>query len=251
MIGIIGYGMVGKAVEYGFLKTQCLISDPKYNNNSIADICLADPDAIFVCVPTPSDNSNYTLLRSVLDEIVAQNYNGLIVVKSTVLPEYIESYPNVLYNPEFLSRATSKQDFVNPPFVIIGGARAAELLKLYQRYSNVDTKKTFLTDIRTASLAKYTMNCFYAVKVTYMNHIYDVAQKMNVDYRELTSIVSQHPWMGTNHFQVPGPDGERGFGGPCLPKDLMAFYMHYENPLLFETLAANVLYRKEDLLNDH
>jgi nucleotide sugar dehydrogenase len=243
MIGIIGLGMVGKAVRYGFSNVYVAYSDPKYNLVSINDLCRQCDEAIFVCVPTPTDDSNYSLLKSVLDEIKQYNYTGLVVVKSTVLPHHLEGY-DVLYNPEFLSRATANQDFVNPPMVIIGGDRAEELLELYKKYSSVKLDNVFLTDIKTASLAKYMMNSFYALKVTYMNQMYDVAEKLGVEWTEVTDILATHPWMGSHHFQVPGPDGQRGFGGPCLPKDTEALTKEFEIPLLDIVLLLNKVYRR-------
>lgn len=242
MIGIIGYGMVGKAVAKGFDKTAILISDPAYNDLSIAYMCSKNPEAIFVCVPTPTDDTNYGVLKGVLLEIMTSGYKGLTVVKSTVLPQHLVGF-DVLYNPEFLSRATAEQDFVNPPMVIIGGDRGNELLQVYRKYSRVNINKTFLTDIKTACLAKYMMNSFYATKITFMNQMYDVAQTMGVDFAEVGNILQQHPWMGTHHFQVPGPDGSRGFGGPCLPKDTEALVKEYDIEILKTVLELNDKYR--------
>jgi nucleotide sugar dehydrogenase len=243
MIGIIGYGFVGKAVEYGFRKVKCIISDPKYNDITIKNVCDKKPKVIFVCVPTPTDDTNYSCLISVLEEIKKHNYKGIICVKSTILPDYIEDY-DIVYNPEFLSRQTFKKDFVRPKMLVIGGKKSKKLLTIYKKYSCVKTKKVFLTDIRTASLLKYTMNCFYSLKITYMNAIFDIANKLEIDYNNLINILAQHPWMGTNHFQVPGPDGQRGFGGPCFPKDLEAFAKKYNVKLLNEVLNLNLKYRK-------
>jgi UDPglucose 6-dehydrogenase len=242
MIGIIGYGMVGKAVEYGFSKTTCVISDPQYNTISIKDVVAANPDAIFVCVPTPTDDTNYAVLKRVLTDIKNEQYSGITVVKSTILPQYLEVF-DVVYNPEFLSRATSLEDFVNPPMVLIGGKRANELVAVYKQYSTVDLSKVFITDIATASMVKYTMNSFYALKVTFMNQMFDVAQEVGVDWNNVANILLEHPWMGSHHFQVPGPDGQRGFGGPCLPKDTKALASAYELPLLNTVIELNNKYR--------
>lgn len=242
MIGIIGLGMVGRAVKSGFT-CHAFVSDPKYNTVSIEDICRLDPDAIFVCVPTPTDDTRYELLRSVLQRIRATNYQGLVVVKSTVLPQYIEEF-DVIYNPEFLSRATAYEDFIKPPFVLIGGNRANELVELYKRESEVDTSRVFITDLKTASLAKYAMNSFYATKLTLMNSLYDVSKELGVDWNKVSFILASHPWMGTHHFEVPGPDGERGFGGPCLPKDTEALANEYDIELLKTVLSINKGYRQ-------
>ena len=244
MIGIIGYGMVGKAVAYGFKNTQVVVSDPAYGMADVVDIVQANPEAIFVCVPTPTDNDKYSLLLGILKDIKQAGYTGLVVVKSTILPQYLEDF-DVLYNPEFLSRATANTDFTNPPMLIIGGdpVKAQQLLTIYRKYSTVQTDKVFITDIKTASLAKYAMNSFYATKVTFMNQMYDVAQQLGADWTSITDILKQHPWMGTHHFAVPGPDGSRGFGGPCLPKDTEAMVKEFDVDLLKKVLEINSKYR--------
>jgi UDPglucose 6-dehydrogenase len=243
MIGIVGYGMVGKAVDYGFPNVSKIICDPEYRDTSLEDVCSCNPEAIFVCVPTPTDNTNYKILKDVLNQIIKFGYKGLIVVKSTILPHELEGY-DIIYNPEFLSRKTSNENFVNPPMLILGGNKAKEVLYLYQKYSIVKTDNVFLTDIQTASLAKYTMNSFYALKITFMNSIYDISKEMNVNYNELTAILSKQPWMGSHHFEVPGPDGQRGFGGPCLPKDTQALSKKFNIKLLNTALKLNEQYRQ-------
>lgn len=242
MIGIIGYGMVGKAVKYGFSKTKVFICDPKYNHVTVKGLCLLNPEAIFICVPTPTDDTNYSLITSILDEIFEIGYRGIVIVKSTILPQYLEKY-DIVYNPEFLSRSTSKEDFVNPHLLILSGKKSEQVLELYKKYSTVDVSNTFITDVNTASFIKYTMNSFYATKVTFMNSMYDVAKKMNVNYEEATQILSKHPWMGTSHFKVPGPDGQRGFGGPCLPKDTECLVKNYNVDILKKVLELNEYYR--------
>jgi UDPglucose 6-dehydrogenase len=243
MIGIVGYGMVGKAVDYGFPNVSKIICDPEYNDISLEEVCSSNPEAIFICVPTPTDNTNYKILKDVLNQIVKFNYKGLTIVKSTILPHELEGY-DIIYNPEFLSRKTSNEDFVNPPMLIIGGDKAKEVLDIYQKYSIVKTDNVFLTNVQTASLAKYTMNSFYALKVTFMNSIYDISKEMNVDYNELTAMLSKHRWMGSHHFEVPGPDGQRGFGGPCLPKDTQALSKKFDMKLLNTVLELNEQYRQ-------
>ena len=242
MIGIIGYGMVGKAVEYGFPNCKSLIVDPQYSTLTVEQLCESEVEAIFVCVPTPTDDTDYAILKDVLNRIKQSGYRGLTIVKSTILPHHLEGY-DVVYNPEFLSRATANSDFVNPPLVLIGGDRSAALLDIYKKYSIVNLKVVICTDIKTASLAKYTMNSFYALKITYMNSIYDIAEKMGVDYQSITEILRYQSWMGTHHFDVPGPDGDRGFGGPCLPKDTEALAKEFDVELLKVVLSINRNYR--------
>lgn len=245
-VGIIGYGMVGRAVDYGLQHAIKIISDPaveEYKNRTTVDVCGANPDAIFVCVPTDTDD--FGLLIDVLDTIDDCEYTGLVVVKSTALPHVFKDRPNVVYWPEFLSRATSYLDFIKPPMVLIGGKRADDLVALLGKTCIIETPHVVITDINTACLAKYAMNSFYALKLTYMNSLYDVANKLKVDWPNLVDIFKKQPWMGTHHFDVPGPDGYRGFGGPCLPKDTEAFADAYNIELLKTVLNLNEMYRDE------
>lgn len=247
MIGIIGYGFVGKAVANGFSKTDHVICDPKFNSVTIQDVCDANPDAIFVCLPTPYDNSNYSLLKGALQEIKDSQYSGIVAVKSTILPHHLENFDIVL-NPEFLSRATADEDFVNPPFVLFGGnlEDCEQLNTVYEKYSTVNLTNVKYTDIKTASLAKYTFNSFYATKLTFMNAIYDITQEIDVNFEELKAVLKMWPWMiGVSHLDVPGHEG-RGFAGPCLPKDTQALADQFDVTLLQSVLDLNTLYRKED-----
>lgn len=245
MIGIIGYGMVGRAVENAFNGCEVIISDPAYGYTDLHDVVSANPEAIFVCVPTPTDNTKYKLLTGILDDLKQLNYQGIVVIKSTILPQYLEGYNNLVYNPEFLSRATANLDFIDPPFVLLGGPSelTRKVADLYRKYSKVRLEKIIYTDLKTASFAKYIMNSFYATKVTFMNQMYDVATKEGVDWNSIVGILKQQPWMGTHHFQVPGPDGQRGFGGPCLPKDTDALVQEYDIELLKKVLEINGTYR--------
>lgn len=240
MIGIIGYGFVGKAVEYGFSKTSHVISDPAYNSVTVKDVVESNPDAIFICLPTTT-KEDYKTLKAVLTEL--KEYKGVTVVKSTILPHHIEEY-NIVVNPEFLSRGTANEDFVNPPFVLLGGESilCEKLYQIYCKQSIVNTSVMHFTDIKTACLAKYTFNSFYATKLTFMNQIYDVCQQVGVDYNDLKKIMLDNPWIANQHISVPGHEG-RGFSGPCLPKDTEALAKEYDIDLLKTVLEINDRYR--------
>lgn len=245
MIGIIGYGMVGQAVDFGFSKTTAFVVDPKYTNNTIEQLAASTPEAVFVCVPTP-DGDNFSILTKTLYEL-RKHYDGLVIVKSTVPDKYIRPY-DVVFNPEFLSRATSLVDFVDPPFVVFGGdpKLCQRAIEIYHKYSNVNMTHTHVVDMTTAALIKYTLNSFFALKVTFMNEVSNAADKVGADYNVLKSIIGTHPWIGNYHLQVPGPDGERGFGGPCLPKDTRAFVKQYGSELLPVAIGLNRQFRGND-----
>jgi len=237
--------MVGKAVQYGFPTCQHFISDPLYNDTTATEIAQKNPMAIFIAVPTLTDDRGrvqHQILTNAITEVERSGYTGLVIVKSTILPLFLEDR-DIVYNPEFLSRATSFKDFVEPPMLILGGERAEEALNLYKQYSNVRTNKTFITDIKTAAFAKYAMNSFYATKIIFMNQLQEA---YDGDWYELTKILREHPWMGSHHFEVPGPDGSFGFGGPCLPKDTRALATEYSMELLYKVLEINDKYTHTD-----
>ena len=248
-IGIIGYGFVGQAVAHGFPDAVKLIIDPKINNKNIDSLRFHQPalDAIFVCVPT-DDGDDFAILKKTLDELETLNFDGPIIVKSTVLPHVLEGR-DIVYNPEFLSRGTANHDFIFPQFLILGGDRALteEVEMIYSTESIVCAEETYHTDINTACMIKYMLNSFFATKVTYMNQMYDIAEKMGADFNRAAFIVSTHPWFGANHYKVPGHEG-RGFAGPCLPKDTKALAKRYDIPLLDKVLELNEIYRYEDSL---
>ena len=71
-------------------------------------------------------------------------------------------------------------------------------------------------------MIKYFTNCFLATKVAFANEMYQICDKLNLDYDKVIEYVLYDKRIGKSHFNVPGPDGDYGFGGHCFPKDLSA-----------------------------
>ena len=238
-LGIIGKGFVGSAVANGFDKDcKQTIVDPKYTDNTLEDVL--DCKLVFVCVPTPvsEDGScDTTIVKDVLIELSMRDYKGVVVVKSTIIPDYLHEFKKefdlkIVYNPEFLTESNANEDFKNPPFQVFGGKwRDCEVVeKAYLRHSSVRIVPTFKVDLTTASLLKYTINSWLATKVTFFNELkqlHELGSSM-VSWEQFTDMLSRDERIGNSHMQVPGPDGEPGFGGHCLPKDTEAL-LHYAN----------------------
>jgi UDPglucose 6-dehydrogenase len=232
-LGIIGKGFVGSAVANGFDKDcEQVIVDPKYTDNELTDVL--DCKIVFVCVPTPvsKDGScDVSIVDDVLMELSMRDYKGVVAVKSTIIPDYLHEFKKgfdlkIVYNPEFLTEANANEDFKNPPFQVFGGKwRDCEVVeKAYLRYSSVRIVPTFKVDLTTASLLKYTINSWLATKVTFFNELkqlHELGSSM-VSWEQFTDMLSRDERIGKSHMQVPGPDGEPGFGGHCLPKDTEA-----------------------------
>jgi len=236
-LGIIGHGFVGTAVDNGFDKNvDKFIVDINKNKNTIEDLIEFDPSLVFVCVPTPQQDSHddvdVSIVRDVLINLNEKSYKGIIVIKSTITPQHLTNFKKqfknlkLIYNPEFLTEANSLQDFIDPNMQILGGkwkdCEAVE--KAYIRHSSVKVVPTFKVDLITASLIKYTINSWLATKVIFFNELKDLfdASSSHSSWSQFTDMLTRDPRIGDTHLKVPGPDGKKGFGGHCFPKDTNA-----------------------------
>ena len=105
----------------------------------------------------------------------------------------------------------------------MGGEKqdTSEVADLY-KWRFGDSIPCIETNFETAEMIKYMNNCFFATKVSFMNEMYDVASKCGVDWKVAVDGWVRDGRIGHTHLAVPGPDGERGFGGSCFPKDVQA-----------------------------
>ncbi|MDA9112766.1 hypothetical protein N9J91_03640 [Gammaproteobacteria bacterium] len=236
-IGIIGYGFVGKALEDGLNdNVQIIQIDPKLHTK-VKDLKNFEPDAIFICVPTPMNedsSQDISILINVINEINQLNLNTLIVLKSTILPNHIQEIetlmPEFVYNPEFLREKHAAQDFINSKLIVFGGSDISckLLADIYKNYTNCICKDYVYTDPITASFIKYSINSFLATKVTFFNELNQLFQDSGAQdsWESLTNAIARDERIGNSHMQVPGHDGRLGYGGACLPKDSNAFSIY-------------------------
>jgi len=236
-LGIVGHGFVGSAVANGFdIDTEQFIVDTKQNNNTLEQLVNDfDPSITFICVPTPQQDSHYdvdvSIARQTLQDLTKLNYKGIVVIKSTITPHHLTQFKKdfklkIVYNPEFLTEANSFDDFINPNMQVLGGKwRDCDTVeKAYVRHSSVKTVPTFKVDLITASLIKYTINSWLATKVIWFNQLKDLYDDSGAraSWKQFTDMLNEDPRVGDSHMQVPGPDGLKGFGGHCFPKDTKA-----------------------------
>ena len=241
-IGIVGQGFVGTAVNEGLkpfyeIETFDLI-EKKSTCKSIQEL-VNKTKAIFVCVPTPmqSNGSCYLgFVENVLDDLnkacaIPGGYGYVemnVAIKSTIPPGTTEKFNKkytalkISFNPEFLTEANSIEDFKNQNRIIIGGPRPSSTAfkRIYAKaFPKVPIIKTGST---TAEMVKYTTNCFLATKVAFANETYQVCDSLNIDYDKVIEYARYDERLGNSHWDVPGPDGDFGFGGHCFPKDMEA-----------------------------
>ena len=239
-IGIIGYGFVGKALEAGLNDDVKVIKiDPKLNTQ-IKDLVNFEPNAIFICVPTPMNedlSQDTSIIKNVLIDLKNLNLESLVVLKSTVLPDHIQEieniFPSFVYNPEFLREDHAIEDFISSKLIVLGGEKASSdlLANIYKHHSRCLCTDFVYTDPTAASLIKYTINSFLATKVTFFNELNALFNKSGTSesWDSFIDAISKDKRIGSSHMNVPGHDGRFGFGGACLPKDSSAFSIYAEN----------------------
>lgn len=237
-IAIVGFGFVGKALAEGLCdEVNILKIDPKFNN-SIQDLKEFNPEIIFICVPTPMNDDgsqDMSILNSVLSDINLYCSKAIIVLKSTVLPSYInslnKSIETLVVNPEFLRENFALDDFIKSELILFGSdniENSKKVSKFYINFSKCMNKDHVFVDPLSASLIKYTINSFLATKVIFFNGIKNIFNKSGTDvsWTSFVNALSLDARIGDSHMQVPGPDGRYGFGGACFPKDTNALYKY-------------------------
>ena len=232
-IGIVGFGFVGKALKNGLRDSvDCIEIDPKLDTN-LSDLSNHKPDIVFVCLPTPMNDDgsqNIDIVRDAVFELNKHDPNILVVLKSTILPKYVieisKLTKNLVINPEFLRDKHANEDFINSEIIVFGGEKenCDKLAKFYENHTKCLCKDYVVTDNISASLIKYTINTFLALKVVFFNELKSVFDNLNSqnDWFKFINAISKDKRIGNSHMNVPGPDGRYGFGGPCFPKDVKA-----------------------------
>ena len=236
---VIGHGFVGSALETSFHEeVEKKIVDPKYNTK-VQDFASFNPHLVFICVPTPSKSDgsiDTSILEKVTKECIDLYPKSIITIKSTCLPNILKDLQNlskrVIHNPEFLTEKNAVDDFISSSFQIFGGNKencvyVSDFLKNYTKCKFVESH---YVSIEVASLIKYTINSFLAIKVVFFNQIKEIFETLELEneYENFTNGVRLDERIGSSHMKVPGPDGRVGFGGACFPKDTKAF-VHFFN----------------------
>jgi UDPglucose 6-dehydrogenase len=198
---------------------------------------IKDFDAVFVCVPSPQGadgTADTSILEHVLEDLGYTDFRGVIISKVTAPPNVYQrlqdSYPNLVHAPEFLTAANALDDYIHGSFSIIGGSTTAYRNEAERiiRISQTGIHSVVHCSIGEASLAKYTINSFLATKVIFMNEMAKIAEAGGMDWQKVASAIRQDTRIGHSHLQVPGPDGQYGFGGMCFPKDTSALLKYAE-----------------------
>ena len=226
-------------------------------------------DAVFLAVGTPSrrgdGHADLSYVYAAAEQVAKAAQGPLVLVTKSTVPvgtgrrvqEIVrKARPDlaieVASNPEFLREGSAIGDFMRPDRVVIGtmegagGERAAAVLRRLYRPLNLIEVPILATRIETAELIKYAANAFLAVKITFINEIADLCEKVGADVHDVARGIGLDGRIGRK-FLHPGP----GYGGSCFPKDTLALArtaQDFGSPVrLVETTIAVNDARKEDL----
>ncbi|HEV2348579.1 MAG TPA: hypothetical protein VG028_01910 [Terriglobia bacterium] len=230
-IGIVGYGVVGKALAtlFGYQssdqnfwiydKGQGGFSSAK--NKAAIQTC----ELVFVAVPTP-EGADGACDLSAVEEVVSW-VKPPMCLKSTVPPGTVDRLTastgkKICFSPEYVGETKWHpwKGIETHGFLIVGGEKSVCNLtvRLYQAHLG-PLVQYYITDAKTAELCKYMENTFLATKVAFVNQFYDLAKAFGVNYNELREIWLADDRIGRSHTIVTE---ERGYRGRCLPKDMAA-----------------------------
>lgn len=273
-IGIIGVGVVGYAMYQTFKSFFDVIIYDKYKlhfntikeENPIKEFVALMDGPIFLCVPTPikiDGSCDISIVEELCQKIndaqqqkiiEQSNYcncigssEQIVVIRSTVCPQTCENlaskypYISIVYNPEFLTERTAIDDFRTTKNIVLGGEeKITQYVASFYKEVFKDIN-CFFTSTTKAEILKYVVNSFFALKIIFANQIKLFCDSIDVDYNQLKELFLTECRLGNSHWDVPGHDGLYGFGGKCLPKDILGFLKCAEEKNINLSLLQEVI----------
>jgi UDPglucose 6-dehydrogenase len=270
-IAIVGMGFVGSAVSVGLEPIADIWEHDKFKDSHSLDTVVNECEIIFLALPTPmNDNGscNISIIEGVIDQAVhLATSKKTFIIKSTIPPgttkRLSQTYPKhtFIFNPEFLTERNFINDFLEQDRIFLGtiterkeeqGSDILKVMKLYNDFVKTQdiSGEVFIVDSSAAEMLKYVTNSFLATKVSFFNEMAEICGAVGVDYKDVVAMLMMDKRIGKSHLQVPGPDGKKGWGGSCFPKDvnaLIAFAIkHNIDPLMLESAwTKNLVVREE------
>ena len=217
--------LVAKNVEAGRLSFTLDIAE-----------ALPEADAVFIAVGTPTrrgdGHADLTYVYAAAEEMAPLLRDGAVVVDKSTVPvgtgdevERIiaktapELEFSVASNPEFLREGAAIDDFAKPDRIVVGvnDDHAKEVMEAIYRPLTSNGAPLIVMNRRAAELTKYAANAFLATKISFINEMADLCEKVGADVRDVAHGIGTDSRIGSR-FLMPGP----GYGGSCFPKDTVA-----------------------------
>src|SRR3989344_9378168 len=248
-IGVIGGGYVGGTIANFYRQNGAAVKVyDKYKKSDPVEEVLAQ-NYIFIAVPTnyvEGKGMDFSMMDDAMQN-ASRSSARAVIIKSTILPgttaRYQKQYPNIkiLFNPEFLTEVTALTDFQYPDRQLIGYTDQS-----YNIAGEVEgllplAPFTRILPAEAAEMLKFFGNTWFAVKVIFANQMFDICEKLGIDYNLVRDCAAADRRIGRSHLDVLH-GGYRGYGGKCLPKDTRILIKFVEglglDPKLLKTVEA-------------
>jgi len=264
-IGIVGNGFVGKATHHlANPNVECCVVDIRKElcippGTTITD--MASCDIVFVCVPTPMEESgscHLSMVESALESLhnVIDITRTSIILRSTVPPGTCDRM-GCYFMPEFLTEKRYIHDVIECNNWVVGlrgmdtDAQLCENIKRLLQYAydsgKINHRHVIFMNNKEAEMVKYVRNTFLATKVAFFNEIEMFCQMKNINYESIRRVAVLDSRIGESHTFVPGHDGHRGFGGTCFPKDTNALFQEMKHIGMESYILRAAITRNEEV----
>jgi len=227
--------------------TFTLDMEDVFRDARIAIICVDTP-------PTPSGDADLSRVEAVIEALPASAEGAVLVMKSTVpvgtgnrvrseLDARGRQDVGYVSNPEFLREGSAVADFRQPDRVVVGGERPEDVERVARLYQDLNAP-ILTTDIASAEMIKLASNAFLATKISFVNEIANVCERVGADVEEVARGMGMDSRIGQS-FLRPGI----GYGGSCFPKDVTALKQlagntGYSFQLLASVIEVNELQKR-------
>ena len=217
-------------------------------------------EAVFIAVGTPTrrgdGHADLTYVFQTAEEIADAMHPSIVVITKSTVPvgtnrkvaEIIKKRrPDIEFhtasNPEFLREGSAIEDFMRPDRVVIGveSEFAEEVLRRIYRPLNLRETPILATDMETAEIIKYAANAFLATKITFINEIANLCEKVGGDVQQVAQGIGIDKRIGAR-FLHAGP----GYGGSCFPKDTLALARTGREVGAIQSIVETVIQSNED-----
>jgi len=228
-IGIVGLGIVGSAVRYGFEKLGHKVVGHDTKDDTRLEEVL-DSEVIYLCLPTPQADDGHcdvSIIEDVAEQLVTNHgYGGVVAIKSTVTPGTTAKLQEKLgtgkicHVPEFLRERAAIIDFTDNHDVCVIGTESDEVFETVKGSHGYYPKQFIQLTPTEAEISKYFNNIYNAMLITFANGFYELCQSAGADYSRVKNAMVQRDHIYNKYLDCN--DNLRGFGGMCLPKDTAA-----------------------------
>ena len=262
-IGIIGNGFVGKAtyqlkcdeidiMVYDLIPELCIPKGIKLKD-------LLKCEILFISVPTPMNKNGscyLNIVENVLKDLRKINYKNNIVLRSTVPVGTCDNL-RVNFMPEFLTEKNYINDFTNNKDWIFGLLNNDEdeifknnitsIFEIAKRNKKIKYNNLIFVTNKEAEMVKLFKNCFLATKVSFCNEISQYCDIKGINYENVRKLAANDDRILHSHTYVPGPDGKKGFGGTCFPKDTRSLNYDMKQCQMKSYVLDTIIKRNEEV----